>query len=148
MGCQPVWEALRNLTVSCSRQPLRKVLAVALTSFHWAEISLSDNLVSPFRLWILKIMTEVVTYFLEIFWGITSKNNLSVLCTVLRLIINEAGLPWWLSGKESACQCRRHGFDSWVRKIPWRMKLQPIPVLLPGRIPWAEEPWRLQSMGL
>jgi len=19
--------------------------------------------------------------------------------------------PWWLSGKESACQCRRHGFD-------------------------------------
>jgi len=24
----------------------------------------------------------------------------------------------WLSGKESACQSRRHGFDSWVRKIP------------------------------
>ena len=24
------------------------------------------------------------------------------------------GLPWWLSGKESACQCRRHGFDPWV----------------------------------
>ena len=21
------------------------------------------------------------------------------------------GLPWWLSGKESACQCRRHRFD-------------------------------------
>jgi len=21
------------------------------------------------------------------------------------------GLPWWLSGKESTCQCRRHGFD-------------------------------------
>ena len=21
------------------------------------------------------------------------------------------GLPWWLSGKESACQCRRHMFD-------------------------------------
>ena len=31
-----------------------------------------------------------------------------------------AGLPWWLSGKESACQCRRHGFSPWVRKIPWR----------------------------
>ena len=28
------------------------------------------------------------------------------------------GLPWWFSDKESACQCRRHGFDSWVRKIP------------------------------
>ena len=20
-------------------------------------------------------------------------------------------LPWWLSGKESTCQCRRHGFN-------------------------------------
>ena len=28
------------------------------------------------------------------------------------------GFPWWLSGKESACQCRRHGFDPWPRKIP------------------------------
>ena len=26
------------------------------------------------------------------------------------------GLPWWLSGKESACQCRRH--DPWSREIP------------------------------
>ena len=27
------------------------------------------------------------------------------------------GLPWWLSGKESACQCRRHGFNPWSEKI-------------------------------
>ena len=27
-------------------------------------------------------------------------------------------LPWWLSGKESACQCRRHRFNPWSRKIP------------------------------
>ena len=26
--------------------------------------------------------------------------------------------PWWLSGKESTCQCRRHGFDPWSGKIP------------------------------
>lgn len=24
----------------------------------------------------------------------------------------------WLRGKEYACQCRRHGFDYWSRKIP------------------------------
>ena len=24
---------------------------------------------------------------------------------------NLTELPWWLSGKESACQCRRCGFD-------------------------------------
>ena len=36
------------------------------------------------------------------------------------------------SGKELVCQCRRHGFDSWVRKIPWRRAWQPTPVFLPG----------------
>ena len=39
----------------------------------------------------------------------------------------------WLSGKESACQCRRLRFDPWVRKIPWRRKWQPTPVFLPGK---------------
>ena len=42
----------------------------------------------------------------------------------------------WLSGKELVCQCRRHKrhrFDPWVGKIPWRRKWQPIPVFLPGK---------------
>ena len=43
------------------------------------------------------------------------------------------GLLWWLSGKESACQCRRHGFNPWIRKIPWRMKWQTTLVHLPGK---------------
>ena len=43
------------------------------------------------------------------------------------------GLPWWLSGKEPTCQCRRHRFDPWVRKIPWRRRWQPTPVLLPRK---------------
>ena len=29
-----------------------------------------------------------------------------------------SGLPWWLNDNESACQCRRSGFDPWSRKIP------------------------------
>ena len=39
------------------------------------------------------------------------------------------------SGEESACQRRRRknrGFDTWVRKIPWRRKWQLTPVFLPG----------------
>ena len=27
---------------------------------------------------------------------------------------------------------RRHGFDSWAWKIPWRRTQQPIPICLPG----------------
>ena len=28
------------------------------------------------------------------------------------------GIPWWFSGKESPCQCKRHRFNIWSRKIP------------------------------
>ena len=41
-------------------------------------------------------------------------------------------LPRWLSGKEPACECRRPGFDPWVRKIPWSRKWRPTPVFLLG----------------
>ena len=37
----------------------------------------------------------------------------------------------WLSGKESACQYRRLGFNPWVRKIFWRRKWHSTPVFLP-----------------
>ena len=43
--------------------------------------------------------------------------------------------PQWLSGKETACQCRRfkrRGFDPWVGKIPWRRAWQPTSASLPG----------------
>ena len=42
-------------------------------------------------------------------------------------------LWWWLSGKESTCQCRRHTFDPWVGKIPWRRKWQSTPIFLPWK---------------
>ena len=58
------------------------------------------------------------------------------------------GLPRWFSGKESACQCRRCGVHPWAGKIPQRRKWQLAPVFLPGKIPWTEEPGRLQSMEL
>ena len=44
-------------------------------------------------------------------------------------------ISWHLcsNDKESACQHRRHEFDPWVRKIPWRKKWQPTPIFLPGK---------------
>ena len=36
------------------------------------------------------------------------------------------------SGSKEPLQCRRRGFDPWVRKIPWRRKWQPTLVFLPG----------------
>ena len=59
----------------------------------------------------------------------------------LRVIKQAVGLPWCLSGKESAC--RRPRFNPWVRKVPWRKAWQPTLILLP----WKREAGRLQSSG-
>ena len=43
------------------------------------------------------------------------------------------GIPSGTRGKEPICQSRRYKrlrFDPWVGKVPWRRKLQPIPVFL------------------
>ena len=32
----------------------------------------------------------------------------------------------------NALSSRRQGFNSWVRKIPWRRAWQPAPIFLPG----------------
>ena len=63
------------------------------------------------------------------------------------------GLPRWLSGKGSACQCRRYRgcrrceFDAWIGKIPWRRKWQPISVFFPGISHGQRSLVNLQSMG-
>ena len=42
-------------------------------------------------------------------------------------------LPWRLRWQRVCLQCTRLAFNPWVRKILWRRKWQPTPVLLPGR---------------
>ena len=42
------------------------------------------------------------------------------------------GLPWWLRWERICLQCRRVGFDPWVKKIPWRREWIPTPGDLPG----------------
>ena len=41
--------------------------------------------------------------------------------------------PGGSDGKVVCLQCGRPRFNPWVRKIPWRRKWQPTPVLLPGK---------------
>ena len=41
---------------------------------------------------------------------------------------------WWLNGKGSSCQCRRHrkySFNPWVRKSPWSRRWKHAPLFLP-----------------
>ena len=51
------------------------------------------------------------------------------------VVVFRTTLPGGASGKEPACQCRRHkrcGFNPWVGKIPWRRKWQSTLGFLPG----------------
>ena len=61
---------------------------------------------------------------LETFWVAVSQR----LCSSN----SHFGLPWWLRQLSVCLQCGRPGFDPCIRKIPWRRKWQPTPVLLPG----------------
>ena len=74
---------------------------------------------------------------------------------VIRLnLIEPRGLLRWLSSKEFTCQFRRHkrhGFDPWVWKIPWRRKWRPTPVFLPGKSHGQKSlvgysPWGLKEL--
>ena len=56
------------------------------------------------------------------------------------------GFPWWLRGKESACQCRRHKFHLRVGKIPPGKEMAMPSSILAWEIPWTEEPAKLESM--
>ena len=62
-------------------------------------------------------------------WGRTESDTTERLHSPMAAL----GLPWSLSGQESACQCRRPGFDPRIGKISWRRKWQPTPVFLPGK---------------
>ena len=78
-------------------------------------------------------------------------------CRVLKLVMLTKGFLFLLlrsvftipTREAPIYQCRRHRFDPWVGKIPWRRKWQPSPVLLPGKshgqrslegcIPWGHK---------
>ena len=57
--------------------------------------------------------------------------------------------PGGATGKEPACQSRRH--ETWfcflVRKDPLEEGMTTHSSIVAGIIPWTEEPGRLQSMG-
>ena len=57
------------------------------------------------------------------------------------------GLPWWLSGKEPACQCRMYGLIPGQEDL-LEEEMATHSSILAWRILWTEEPGGLQSMEL
>ena len=82
-----------------------------------------------------------------------SASGLSPVLLCVRLTAShELSVCWGFSvgasGKESACQCRKHkrrGFDPWVGKSPWRRTWQTTPVFLPGEFLMDRGAWKAPS---
>ena len=77
------------------------------------DISTSRKLLSPslgpYYQQLLFICVSIITWLEIVTWS-KKKNKTTHTCLFLppfvRFNFSKYGLPWWLSGKESACQCR------------------------------------------
>ena len=90
----------------------------------------------PGRLWGLKESPPILVFsrVLSCTCGFRVKLIHYIKCytLILHLLSTFLGFPDVSVVKESACQCSRHRFEPWDRKMPWRRKWQPTAVFLPG----------------
>ena len=112
---------------------------VTVSKLRWVEIKLyliwgqkkNPNCKQGPSLFTPQLLSILFIHLANSFWALRSGLGLKEVWKWITLILS-LGLPRWVNGKESACQCRRHGFDPWVWTIPWRRKWQPTPVFLLG----------------
>lgn len=70
-----------------------------------------------------------------LWWSGTHTHNIpwGNACAINTKVQTSLGLPWWLSGRALACQCRRLGFYPCVRKIPEKDNGSPLQYSRPGK---------------
>ena len=75
--------------------------------------------------------------------------ELEVVPCDLRDPVSQIGLPWWLSGKEFACNTGAAGDMVWSlgQEDPLEEGMATHSTILAWRIPWTKEPAGPQSMG-
>ena len=76
------------------------------------------------------MLLNIPSFNQNLLWQNTAYRGQCIQCILYNHMV---GLPCWLSGKEPATLFRRHmrhGFNPWVKKIPWRRAWQLTPVLL------------------
>ena len=69
------------------------------------------------------------------------------ICWKLKTVWGEGGASPVAQPQRTHLQCRRHGLDPWVGKIPRKEGMATHSSILAWRIPWMEEPGWRQPMG-
>ena len=97
-------------------------------------------------------LTCVVPLFRTLQWSPKSLKVTGKVSTWLYLFGHSYLYDWtprWFNGKESACQCRRlRRHWSLGQEGPLKKEMATHSSVLARKIPWTEEPGRLQSVGL
>ena len=71
----------------------------------------------------------------SVFLGFLFSSKYTTLNLEKNLVGTQEGLPWWLSGKESACSAgaaEDTGLVPGLGRLPWKKAWQPTAVLFPG----------------
>ena len=109
---------------------------LCLALIHWVFSAAIGEFVMPstsFKL-LMKLLNRIVIGMLQGFFSTIELIDEPKHFGKYYIVVG--GFSVSASGKEPACQCRRHKrlrFDPWVRKISLRRSWQPIQVFLPGK---------------
>ena len=88
------------------------------TELNWTELISNFYLLKCERIHFCWFKLVRVWYFVAVALKTPMHKGKSKLLTESKETTRSKRLPWWLSGKEPTCQCRRCGFNLWAQKIP------------------------------
>ena len=127
------WRSL----VGCSPWDLEELDTTEQLHFYFSLSCIGEGNGNPLQCSCLENPRERGAWWAAVY-GVTQsqtwlKRLSSSMCIWYMYHIWQVFVPKWLRGRESACQCRRCGFDPRDGKIPWRREWLPTLVFLPGK---------------
>ena len=133
---------LNKLQYEVSSPYLRVLHPWCQSTLAWNNCEEKLQKVSKSKNWVFSSLATIYIEF-TLYWVL--QVNLEMIWSRLEDCVR---LPWWLSGKEPTCNVR----ETRVWSLGWEDSLEQevatrsgIPI---SRIPWTEEPGRLQSVDL
>ena len=82
---------------------------------------------TPYKWW-----EEIISSLFSLYIKDDAQLQVSVLLWAFQVALGTSQVALVVKNPPANAGDTRHGFNPWVRKIPWRRAWQPTPILLPG----------------